>query len=237
MDKMRMAESKDSTLSEGILSARVPTAKELSDAQLLAHHFRTEVKETACKAVAQFNANYRVWLSVQRKHPPLSIKYVLRYLRRAAESPRIAAKLFAKLKDEKRKQLGDKKRNTRFDDDTIELLGAGEFPPTREAILERILVLEHYRKLREGEPVRYHCGCLRALYERCGAHPGDLTRRRAFVAEALSNANIRFPDPAKHPKRLEEWISTPTHLDGPIDPALHSRAAQQAAGLSKKHRP
>jgi hypothetical protein len=98
--------------------------------------------------------------------------------------------------------------------------------PPKEWIDERIKVLEHYRKLRKVEIERYCCGTLRLIYERYSVQPQNHELRREFVVNAFTWANIPFPDPEKHPGRLDDWIDTPVET---LSPEVHHLAAQQAA--------
>lgn len=191
--------------------------QKLGSLSTLARHFRPDARETALNTLAELNNNYHKPKTFLTSSPHLEIKYVLRVLRRAADNPRLAAKL--------------QKKKNRLDNDTRDLLGLDKNEtPTRKAILERVGVIESYRKLHGVELERYHCGWLRVIYERYGAHLGSRARLRAFVIDALTQADIHFPDPNKHPDRLDDWITTP--IEQPIDPATHHKAAQQAKRLT-----
>ena len=180
----------------------------------LARHFRPDAGEIALNTLAEINDNYNKAKTVLARLPPLEMKYVLRVLRRAADKPSLAVKL--------------KHKKNRLDNDTIDMLGLEtDQTPTQEAISDRIRILESYRKLRGGELGRFHCGWLRTLYENYGANPTNHARLRSFALEALDIAGISHPDPDKHPDRLDAWITTP--VEQPLDPAIHGKAANQAA--------
>ena len=176
-------------------------------------YFRPEVLDIALATLSEFDSLYSPE-ELKMRLPPLNIKYVLKTLRRAANNPTAASKLWEK--------------KLRLDADTQNLLGLdSNVTPTKELIEERIKVIEQYRKTHGVEVERHRCGTLGLIYKTYGKHPHDQGLRRAFVVKALTGI-INFPDPEKHPDRLDDWINTPVEQ---LSPDAHRIAAQQAAAI------
>ena len=180
----------------------------------LAQYFQKSEQQNALACLEELKNSYFKAREQVKRLPATDIKYVLRVLRRAAKNPSSAARL---------------KDKTRLDADSILLLGLDKLlTPTPQQILERISVLENYRKLHRVELERLHCGYLRLLYVKYGCDANDHAQRRAFVAAALDLAEIAYPDPNKNPGRLDDWINTPVE---PLSAEAHKIASQQAGFL------
>jgi hypothetical protein len=190
----------------------------LSDRDKLSQYFRTDALEFALTLVSEFRA-LPTAQEIGEKYPPLKIKYVLRTLRRARNNATCAAKLWEKA--------------SRLDSDTRKFLGlaniatgrANRPTPARALIDERIKVLEQYRKTGNMEWDRYLCGLLGRIFAACSEDPRNLSQRRAFVVAVLETTPHSYPDPDKHPDRLDDWVNTDV---GPVNLDVHCTVAARA---------
>ena len=176
-------------------------------------HFQSEKINDAVTALNELNCFYKESESQLNQLPKkITIKNVIRVLQRASQSPRLIKKLQTKLNV--------------LDNDTIDILGLeSQHQPSLEKIRERIQILQSYRKLRNNELKRYHCGCLKLLYLNFGKEPNNRFALRDFVVDALSFAGIDFPDPSNHADLLDAWIETTVEK---ISIITHEKAAQQS---------